>query len=108
MSEERFDRLEVRLDTLATNLGTLTTKVDQMSGDIVDLTKIVSSMNTYMTTELVTKEELAEILTDFATMDALAEMEESLGNKIEGVQRSVDRAYERHAALVSQVLKLGL
>ena len=74
-------------------MGVMEERLDRMEKSINDLIGIVVAIKDYMTIKLATKEELAET-------------EERLNAKIEGVQRSVDGAYELHSALEVRVTKL--
>ncbi len=67
MSEERFDRLEKRLDTV--------------SQDISDLTKIVVGIKDYMVDNMVTREELAGEINSLDTR---------LSSKIEGAEERLN------------------
>ncbi len=72
-------------------------RLDRMEKNINDLLAIVVSTKDYMTTKLVTREEL-----DIRLFQA----EERIHGKIEGAQRSVDGLYGLHSTLEARVTKL--
>ncbi|MEI6864193.1 MAG: hypothetical protein WCK46_02385 [Candidatus Adlerbacteria bacterium] len=81
-------------------------KLDRLEKNMNDLIEIVVSIKDHMAT----KQELAEVeerlTAKMATNIELTELEERLSGKIEGVQRSVDGAYERQSALEARVSKV--